>query len=158
MHLYELTGNILKLQEMLEAGQINEDVYNNTLESLDVSQKVESICYVIRNLQADAEKFKAEKDRLAAKQQTAENSVKRLKESLLNHLLITEQKRVKSGLFSVSVGNSEKVVITNQKEIPKEFLIEQAAKVDVAGIKKAIKAGGTIPGATVESNSFLTIR
>lgn len=158
MDLYNLTGQMVQLQEMLSTGEINEEIYNDTLESLDVSQKVESICYVIRNLQADAEKFKAEKDRLAAKQQTAENSVKRLKESLLNHLLITEQKRVKSGLFSVSVGNSEKVVITNQKEIPKEFLIEQAAKVDVAGIKKAIKAGGAISGATIESNPFLTIR
>lgn len=158
MHLYELTGNILKLQEMLEAGEINEKIYNDTLESLDIGQKVENICYVIRNLQADADKFKAEKDRIAAKQQTAENGVKRLKESLLNYLQVTNQSKVKSGIFSVGVGSTEKVVVTDESKIPQEFLIEQQPKIDLTGLKKALKKGTHIEGITIENNQHIRIR
>ena len=158
MHLYELTGNILKLQEMLEAGEINEKIYNDTLESLDIGQKVENICYVIRNLQADADKFKAEKDRIAAKQQTAENGVKRLKESLLNYLQVTNQSKVKSGIFSVGIGSTEKVVVTDGSKIPQEFLIEQQPKIDLTGLKKALKKGEHIDGITIENNQHIRIR
>lgn len=158
MNLYDLSCQMAQLQEMLETGSIDEQIYKDTIESLDVETKVTNICAAIRNLQGIAEMFKAEKDRLAARQQTAENGVKRLKESLLNYMLITDQKKIKKGLFSVSVGNSEKVVVTDQKEIPKQYLIEQAAKVNLTEIKSAIKAGAEVPGATIETNSFLTIR
>lgn len=158
MNLYDLSCQMAQLQEMLETGSIDEQIYKDTIESLDVETKVTNICAAIRNLQGIAEMFKAEKDRLAARQQTAENGVKRLKESLLNYMLITDQKKIKKGLFSVSVGNSEKVIITNSKEIPEQYLIEQEAKVNLTEIKNAIKAGNKVSGATIETNSFLTIR
>lgn len=158
MNLYDLSCQMAQLQEMLETGSIDEQIYKDTIESLDVETKVTNICAAIRNLQGVAEMFKAEKDRLAARQQTAENGVKRLKESLLNYMLITDQKKIKKGLFSVSVGNSEKVIVTDLKEIPKQYLIEQEAKVNLTEIKSAIKAGNKVSGATIETNSFLTIR
>lgn len=158
MNLYTLTGAALELQNLLEAGEIEEDVYQDTLENLDIDKKIENICAVIRNLEAEALAFKEEKDRMASRQKTAENGIKRLKESLLNHLTVTNQNKVKSGVFSVSLGSSEKVIVTDQKQIPSEFLIPQEAKIDLATIKKLLKNGEDIDGVTIESSNYIRIR
>lgn len=158
MSLYDITCQMAQLQEMLETGAINEEIYRDTIDSLDVETKVSNICAVIRNLQAETEMYKAEKDRLAAKQQATENGVKRLKESLLNYLQVTNQSKVKSGIFSVGIGSTEKVVVTDERKIPKEFLIEQQPKIDLAGLKKAIKEGEEFEGVTIESNQHVRIR
>ena len=158
MNLYTLTGAALELQNLLEAGEIEEDVYQDTLENLEIDKKIENICAVIRNLEAEALAFKEEKDRMASRQKTAENGIKRLKESLLNHLTVTNQNKVKSGVFSVSLGSSEKVIVTDQKQIPSEFLIPQEAKIDLATIKKLLKNGEYIGGVTIESSNYIRIR
>ena len=64
--LYELTLQAQYLQELLESGDIDETAFADTLEAMDVDTKIENICKVIRNLDADAKAFKEEKDRLAA--------------------------------------------------------------------------------------------
>lgn len=158
MNLYALSCQMAQLQEMLETGVVDEKTYKDTLESLDIDQKVENICYMIRNLQGISEMFKAEKERLAARHQAAENGVKRLKESLLNYLQVTNQSKVKSGIFSVGIGSTEKVVVTDERKIPKEFLIEQQPKIDLAGLKKAIEEGEKFEGVTIESNQHVRIR
>lgn len=158
MNLYTLTGAALELQNMLEIGEIDEEVYQDTLENLEIDKKMENICAVIRNLEAEAIAFKEEKDRMAARQKTAENGIKRLKTSLLNHMTVTSQNKVKAGLFNISVGRTEKVIVTDQEQIPKEYLIPQESKVDLATIKKLLKDGETINGVTIESNNHIRIR
>lgn len=158
MNLYTLTGAALELQNMLEIGEIDEEVYQDTLENLEIDKKMENICAVIRNLEAEAIAFKEEKDRMAARQKTAENGIKRLKISLLNHMTVTNQNKVKAGLFNISVGRTEKVIVTDQEQIPKEYLIPQESKVDLATIKKLLKDGETINGVTIESNNHIRIR
>lgn len=158
MNLYTLTGAALELQNMLEIGEIDEEVYQDTLENLEIDKKIENICAVIRNLEAEAIAFKEEKDRMAARQKTAENGIKRLKISLLNHMTVTNQNKVKAGLFNISVGRTEKVIVTDQEQIPKEYLIPQESKVDLATIKKLLKDGETINGVTIESNNHIRIR
>lgn len=156
--LYELTLQAHQLQELLESDVIDEETFNDTLESLDVETKIENICKVIRNLESDAEAFKKEKDRLAARQKTAENGVKRLKQSLVDYLSIRMTKSITTGNFKVSLGSSEKVNIFDESKLPKEFLIPQPPKVDAQGIKTAIKGGATVEGATVEKSNYVTIR
>lgn len=156
--LYELTNAAVELEEMLMSGNIDETTYKYTIEGLDIETKIENICKIIRNLTAEAEMYKAEKDRLAERQKTAENGIKRLKESLLNYMLLTNQSKVKQGVFSVRVGSTEKVKVVEQDKIPKEFLIMQEPKIDLAGIKKAIKEGGEFEGVTIENSNHVRIR
>ena len=156
--LYELTGAALELEELLRNESIDAQTYQDTLDSLGQETKIESICYVIRNLQAEADMFKAEKEKMNARQKTAENGVTRLKDSLLNYLTVTNQSKVKSGLFNVSVGKTESVSVIDLDKIPKEYLIPQADKVDVATIKKILKSGEEIPGAELSENQHVRIR
>ncbi len=87
------------------------------------------ICDPIRELEADAEKFKKEKDRLAARQKTAENGVKRIKSSIIDFMLATGTQKSKAGVFEVALSSSKAVVINNEADIPTRFLIEQPAKI-----------------------------
>lgn len=156
--LYELTQQALVVQEMLMSGDIDEDTFNDTIESLDIDTKVENICKVIRNLDADAKMYKEEKDRLAAKQKTAENGVERLKKLLLFHLKSTNKPSIESGLFKVSKGCSKTVIVEDVKAIPVEFREPQPDKINKAEIKKLLLAGESVTGAELQENEYVTIR
>ena len=156
--LYELTLDAQMLMELLESGEIDEQTFADTLESLDVDSKIENVCKVIRMLEADAEAYKKEKDRMAQRQKTVENGIQRLKNSLLDYLSATEQKSVKTGIFDVSMRTADKLNIVDDKSIPCVYLIEQEPKIDVAGIKKAIKDGEIIAGAELVKSPYVTIR
>ena len=156
--LYELTGSAFELQMLLESGDIDEDTYKDTLESLDINAKIESVCKVIRNLTAEAEAYKAEKDRLAERQKTAENGIKRLKDSLLHYMLTTEQTKVKQGVFSVRINRTASVNITDPLVIPPDYLKFSEPQINKAEIKKAIQSGDEIPGAELVTNESIVIR
>lgn len=156
--LYELTNASIELEEMLMSGDIDEDTYKYTLESLEIDTKIENICKIIRNLTAEAEMYKTEKDRLAERQKTAENGIKRLKESLLNYMQMTNQSKVKQGVFCVRINKSDSVNITDPLSIPTDYLKFSEPTINKAEIKKAIKNGEVVSGAELVENSSVVIR
>ena len=158
MNLYELTQTAAYLQQLLEDGDIDEQVFNDSLEAMMIDDKVESICKVIRNLEAQAAAFKEEEQRLAKKRTTAENGVKRLKGSLLDFLQTTNKKKVNAGLFTVSLGSSKAVEITNESALPEDYLILPPPKVDKTRISAELKAGREIPGARLVENAHVRIK
>lgn len=158
MNLYELTANAAYLQQLLEDGEIDEQTYADSLESMMIDEKVENICKVVRNLEAQSAAFKEEEERLAKKRKVAENGVKRLKDSLVNLMQTTNDKKIKAGLFTVSLGSSKSVEVFQQNELPECFLKPQPPTVDKTAISAALKAGDVVPGARMKDNAYVTIR
>ena len=156
--LFEMTQTAKQLYEMLQAEQIDEKTFADTLEAMGTEEKVEGYCQVIKQLQADADMFKAEADRLAARKKTIENSITRMKTALKDFLLISGQKKVKAGTFTASLSSREAVNIYDYDKIPAEYLVHKPAEVDKKGIKEAIKNGIVVTGAEIVSNDTLTIR
>ena len=156
--LYEMTQQATELYEMLQAEEIDEQTFSDTLEAMGAGEKIEGYCQVIKQLQADADMFKAEAERIAARKKTAENSIERMKTALLTYLQQTGQAKVKAGTFSVSLAQTKKVNITDETKLPPEYLIEQPAKIDKAGIKKALQEGAEINGAELVLNDGVRIR
>lgn len=157
-NLYDLTQDALYLQELLEAGDIDETTYNDTLEGLSITTKLENICKIIKNLEADAVKFKTEKDRLAQRQKTAENSIIWLKKSLLNYLTAMNVNNAGAGIFKFGKTHSKAVNIIDEKIIPEKYLIAQPPKVDKTSIKDDIRNGVLIPGAEIVENTSIRIK
>ena len=81
-----------------------------------------------------------------------------MKSALLLFLQQSGQEKVKAGSFSVSMSTSQAVNITNEKEIPCIYLVEQPPKIDKIGIKNALKAGEEINGAELINNTGVRIR
>lgn len=157
MTLYEMTEAAQALYQMLEAGEIDEQTLNDTLQAIGADEKADTYCRIIRQLQADAEALKAEADRLTAKRRAAENAVERMKGALL---AFTEASggRVKTPLFTVTMRTTQKVDITDPDAIPAAYRIAQPDKISASDIGKALKAGEDIPGATLVSNVSVVIK
>lgn len=156
--LYELTTQATALYELLQAEEIDEQTFNDTLEAMGAADKVESYCKVIKQLQSDVEMFKGEIDRLTARKKTTENGIDRMKAALLAFLHLSGQDKVKAGTFSVSKATTQAVNITDESAIPCIYLVEQPPKIDKNGIKAALKAGEEISGAELINNTGVRIR
>lgn len=127
MTLYEITGELLDLQNMIEEG-VDSDVVNDTIESVefDLEQKAEGYVMVIRNLEAQAKAIKEEEKRLREKRVSAENGIESLKKRLFDSMNATGKKKLNAGVFTLSVqknGGALPVIIDADVEnMPKEML------------------------------------
>ena len=95
---------------------------------------------------------------MARRRKTIENSVKRLKDSLLNYMVSTNEKKVEAGLFTLSLGVSKSVNVWDDTRLPEEYLIPQQPKTDKTAIGKALKDGKVIDGAELVENPYITLR
>lgn len=158
MNLYELTQNAMNLQNMLESGEIDEEIFNDTLSSMGIEEKAENVCKMIRNLEARAAAFKEEKDRLAKRQSQCENGAKRLKESLLIHLTALDKTKMDAGLFSVTKCATTSANIVDENSIAPNYLVPQPPTIDKRQILADLKAGMAVPGAELSKTEYVRIR
>lgn len=156
--LYQMTTQASELYELLQGEIIDEQVFLDTLEAIGTGEKIESYCHVIKELQGDLEKFKAEMDRLTARMQPIKNNIERMKNSLLAFLRASGQDKVKAGTFTVSIGTSKGTNILDEALIPTEFKTPQPDKIDKTAIKKAIESGVAVAGAEIIINEGVRIR
>jgi hypothetical protein len=147
--LYELTGQAAQLMELLEAGEIDEQTVQDTLDSMMVPEKLEDYGMVIRQLTADVEDYKREKDFFAEKQKRADNAIKRMKKTLAQYLAATQQDKVQAGRFVLTSTSSKSVDVFNMAAVPAEYMQPQPPKVDKASIRNALLAGETVAGAAL---------
>lgn len=123
MTLYNLTEDLQNLIEMLEEDPENEAI-KETIAALllDLDDKAEDYVHVIRQLEADAEMAKAEKQRLAKKQSAAENAAKRMRDYLKDAMLLTGRTKIKRATCSIGITTRwETVIDVDVKDIPAEF-------------------------------------
>lgn len=153
MKLYEIDAEIMGLIDD-ETGEIL-DVDRFDELSGERDAKVESICLWIKNLKAEAEALKAEKDAFAQRQKVAENKMNSLKQFLSNYLEGTSFKTTKT---TVSFRKSEVLEIEDIYKIPEDFLKYKEPDVDKTALKQAIKAGASIEGASIVGKLNIQIK
>ena len=144
MKLYEIDAEIMNLIDD-ETGEILDTARFDEL-SGERDAKVENICLYIKNLEAEAEALKAEKDAFAQRQKVAENKMNSLKQFLSNYLEGTSFKTTK---VNVSFRKSESLEISDVYKIPEDFLKYKEPDVDKTALKQAIKAGAEVEGASI---------
>ena len=151
--LYEINEAILNCVDM-ETGEI---IDSEALEMLQMAfdDKVEGIALWIKNLLAEAEMIKAEKENLAKRQSSCESKAKSLKMYLSKFL---NGKKFKTSKVSVSYRKSESIEIIDMSAIKEEYLKYSEPTADKTAIKKAIKNGESISGARLIENSNIQIK
>lgn len=160
--LYELTGEYLQLLEMLtEEENLEEQAVKDTLEGIEgeFEIKAENYAKIIKELLAEADKFKKEKERLEARQNTYENRAKYLKEALFKTMQITGKTKFKTDLFSFGIqknGGLRPLEIIPDMDIPEEYLKKEP---DGKLIREALEKGMELPFACLkERGQHLVIR
>lgn len=153
MNLYEIDSAILDCVDA-ETGEIF-DIDRFEELSLTRDAKVENICLWIKNLKAEVEALKAEKDAFAKRQKAAENRMESLKQYITNYL---EGTPFESAKVKVSFRKSDSLEISEDANIPDEYLKFKAPDIDKVELKKAVKAGLHLDGVQIVENNNIQIK
>lgn len=162
MNIYEITGNILSLQQMAEEGIIDEDTLKDTMESLEgeLEDKADAYAKVIKNIEAQATAIGIEEDRLRERRQVLENNIKRMKKTLQESMEITGKTKFKTTLFSFNVQNNAKSVVLDTEDlmsIPEKYQ-KATITINKTLIKEDLESGAELPFAHFEQTRSIRIR
>lgn len=160
--LYEITGDYLHLLEMLgDEGDMDPQTFKDTLEGIEgeFEDKADGYARVIRELDAEADKFKAEMERMKAKMDAVSGNSARLKRHLYESMKATGKTKFKTGLFSFGIrknGGLQPMEILPDVEVPDEYCKKEP---DNTKIREALKNGERLPFAVLrERGDHLSIR
>lgn len=151
--LYEITGDYMRLLEMFELDEyIDEQTFKDTLESIEgeFEDKADNYARIIKELNAESEKFKSEIKRMTAKMNAIKNNSERLKNHLYERMKSTEKTEFKTDLFSFIIqknGGVQPMEIVPGIEIPDAFCKKEP---DNDKIRKALKNGAELPFAVLK--------
>lgn len=156
MNLYEVTGNVLQLQAMLESDEFDADVLADTMEAVEgeYDYKIESYCKVIKNLEADMDALKVEAKRLTDKRKSLEDNVARLKKAMFESMKATGKTKVKGTVFTAAIqknGGKAPVIMaegTTTDHLPDQLVIV-TEKPDLEAIRELLEAGKVVDGFTL---------
>ena len=139
--LYELTNDFLTVYGMIDEG-CDEQLILDTLEAIegDIEVKAEGYAKLIKTIEAEAEMYKSEENRLAERRKARESKIKTLKSNLQNAMEIVGKTKFDSGTFSFNVQkNPPSVEIEDEAKIPKKFFVPQPAVLDKKTILSVLK-------------------
>ena len=130
-NLYEINQAILDCLDP-ETGEIIDERISELL--MEKEQKLENIALWIKNLQADVQIFKTEKESFEKRQKAAEKKLASLMDYLTENL---KGEKFSTGKCAVSFRKSDRVEVYNETLVPKKYM---AKKISYAPDKDAIKA------------------
>ena len=177
MTLYEIDERLKNLEnfgvdtetgEVVETKEDFEQAYNEI--QMDLNVKIENTLCFIKNLQAEADAIKAEEQKLAKRRKSRENLAARLTEHMDNYAkaqCLTEDGELdneklhdftfESPRAKMSFRKSESLALEDIDFLPKEYIVTTYAA-DKKTIKKDLKAGKTIAGASIQENYLIQIK
>lgn len=167
MNLFQITQEFLELASMIEdaGGEVNDAILEELAISREnFSHKAEGYARLILKWDSEIEVASVEIKRIQALKKAKENSVARLKETLLYALQAFGQEDVKTGvkrydtaLFKLSTRKSQAVEITDEASLPDGcFVIKR--EVSKTAIKKLLEEGQDLEGAGIKENVSLQIK
>ena len=158
MNIFEMTVAANQLYDLLTSGEIDEQTFNDTLQAMGTEEKLESYCKVIRQLEADAEMLKAEKERIENKKKTVDNSIGRMKKAVMEFMKAQGSTKSSAGTFTVALSTSKAVNILEESKVPVRFLVEQPPKIDKSAIRQELMSGAEIEGCELQINEGVRIK
>lgn len=165
LSLYEIDTRIKQIideafAKVDENGEILEFDFSE-LEELkeERGKKLENIALYVKNLVAEVDAIKEEEKRLAERRKRLEGKSERLKGILISAIKEDGNKKISSPRVEAVIRDNDKVEIDDLEKVPAEFIVEKVEKsADKMAIKKAIKAGAEVSGATLTTNTTISIK
>ena len=154
MNLYEIDKAILACIDP-ETGELIDYAALTNLQ-MERTQKIKNVALWLKNLNASAAAYKAERDAFEERMKQAQKKAESLKRYLANALggekFVTDE-------CAVSFRRSAAVTVFDEDKLPAEYVAEKVTKSpDKAAIKAAIKAGIDVPGAALVDNLSVQIK
>ena len=158
MTIYEIDQAIMECIDM-ETGEIIDTEQLDKLQ-MERDTKLENVACWIKDLKAEAEALKNEKQALAERQKVAENKAESLKKWLAYAL---QGEKFKTSKCAISFRKSEAVEVTdeglnNLMKEHDELLTYKAPEPNKTAIKQAIKDGLNVAGVQLVQNTSVIIK
>ena len=158
MTIYEIDQAIMRCVD-LETGEIIDTEKLDKLQ-MEKEKKLENVACWIKDLKAEAEALKNEKQALAERQKVAENKAESLKKWLAYAL---QGEKFKTTKCAISFRKSEAVEVTdeglnNLMKEHDELLTYKAPEPNKTAIKQAIKDGLNVTGVQLVQNISTIIK
>ena len=160
--LYEINQDILDCIDD-ETGEIL-DVEKLDALQMEREAKLEGVALWVKDLKAEAAAVKEEADKLTARKKALDNKIEGLKNWLLFALGGEKLKTPRCNVYQthstrVSVEDEPKLISFLQTlEEPEKFLRFKEPELKKDDIKKALKEGTIIPGASLEETESVVIK
>lgn len=158
MNLFELTKNWNEVVEIAE--QLDAETLKDTLDSINeaIDVKVENTAYVIKTLEANVAAIVLEEKRLAAMKSAQMNNIKNLKLYIQESMEKVGLDKVQGKTIKVAIQNNPQSVRIENEEALKEYLVEQAPKLDKKALLNDLKNGVEVHGAELQQTRSIRIR
>lgn len=124
---------------------------------MERDKKIENLGCWYKNLLSDAEALKAQKNAFAEREKAAKAKAESLRGFLGRYL---NGKKFETAKVAMSFRKSEAVEFDAKciGDVPEEFLKYKDPELDKVAVKKAIKAGETVPGCELVARQNLQIK
>ena len=164
MKLYEIDKALADRLDQAEAyaaeheGEYPEDLAM-LIDGLEMAKntKIGNLIRMIKNLNAEADMVEIESAKLAKRAQVCENKANRLKEYL--SFFIHPGEKWSDETSKVSWRGSKSILVTNQEEVPAEYIKRtENVSVDKRAIKEDLKTGKDIPGIELVEKQSIQIK
>ena len=166
MNLFNLTQSELAFIAQMEenGGEVTDEILEDiAIRRENWHDKAAGYSRLILQLDSDVDVLSAEIKRLQAIKKAKENTSSRLRENLLQALLVFESedakgiRRFQTNFATISTRKSQAVEILDETELPEGFWIVKK-EVSKSAISSALKAGEEVPGAMLKENISLMIK
>ncbi|MDT2419479.1 siphovirus Gp157 family protein [Enterococcus avium] len=157
--LYKLSENYNQVIQM--ADQLDDGTLRDTLDSINEAfdDKAENIAKSIKEIEGQADIIKAEKERLAKREQAMRNNAKSMKSYLQEQMEAIGKRKVQGELLTVAIQkNAPSVKIESEQYIPEGFYVPQPSKLDKTQLKNELKNGLEIAGVELVQTESVRIK
>ncbi len=165
--LYELTGDWLKLQDMLESEDFDKETIETTIECMEYEIEIKANNYgkLIKNLEINKKSIEGtekaiqeEIKRFNNKEKAIENKIRFLKENLGNTMRIMKKNKIKTEFFTFYFTKTKKVnILDNEKALNSKY-IRNNPEIDKIRLLKAMENGEIFDFADIKESESLVIR
>lgn len=165
--LYQIASEYRDAANTLAELDIDEQTLADTLESIsgDLTAKSQNVAFVIRNIESSVEQINVAVEHMKARAQALEKRADRIREYLLQNMLMAGVQKIECPYFKLSVReNPPKVIVDDERQIPMAYMADPppppppAPKPDKKLIAQALKDGHDVPGCRLERGKRVEIK
>jgi len=166
MNIYTVAENydviLCDLFEKMEAGEIDEQTFLDTMESVegDLKKRAINLAHFIKNSEAKAEAIKKEEKRLYEKRKKEEIRIEKIERLIFSAMDKIGLPKIEGDFFDISIKkNPASVNIYDETLLDEDFWKIRIDKTyDKTLIKERLKNGFTVLGAELKEGSRLEIK
>lgn len=156
--LFQISKEYLDIITLLEEDELTPELEQGLeIAQAELSEKAGNYLKAISMLEAEAAMAKDHEAKAKAYRARKEKAVARLKEALKSAIQTFGPQEV--GITTLKIRKSEAVQVDDVESLPEQFVkVKVSKQPDKTAIKKAIKAGEVVEGATIVENQNLQIK